>query len=307
MSASPRSWPAEPAAGAVGRQAWPWLLLAPGLSWLLLLFALPLLGLVPLSLSERSDRFRLLFRFTGQLTNYREALQEHGGVLLQSFIYTGASTLLALAIGYPLACFIAFRGGRWRGLLTGLVVMPFFTAYLVRTLAWSTLLADRGPVLALLRWLGLVGPLETLGVLQDGRLLNTAAAVVGGLAYNALPFLVLPLVVSLERVGPALLEAAEDLHAGPWMILRRLIWPLSRPGLLAGLTLSVVPSVGDLVNGQYLGGPNNRMLGNAIESLVLVQGQLPRAAALTVLLLLLLGVMVTLALRGRGSGEPLLP
>ena len=217
------------------------------------------------------------------------------------------ATALALLISYPLACFIAFRGGRWRPLLTGLVVIPFFTASLVRMIGWTTLLADRGPLLGLLRGLGLVLPLEVLGLLQDGRLLNTTPAVVGGLAYNAVPFLVLPLVVTLQRVGVSLLEAAADLQAGPWITLRRVIWPLSKPGLAAGLTLSLVPTVGDVINPQMLGGPNDRLIGNALQNLVLVQRQLPRSAALTVVLMALLALLVLFGLRGGSRDDLPLP
>lgn len=284
-----------------------WLLLAPGLLWLLGLFVLPLLWLLPLSLAEARSRFALQFSVTGRLANYGEALHQHGPLLLRSLLIAGLAAALALLISYPLACFIAFRGGRWRSLLTGLVVLPFFTATLVRMIAWTTLLADQGPLLMLLRRLGLVVPLEALGVLQEGRLLNTPAAVVGGLAYNAVPFLVLPLVVSLERIGPLLLEAAADLHAGPWTTFRRVVWPLSRPGLAAGLSLSLVPAVGDVIHPQLLGGPNDRMVGNALQTLVLVQRDLPRGAALTVLLIALLLVTVLLGLRGSGSDELPLP
>ena len=297
MNASRRSSGPDPA----------WLMLAPGLLWLLALFVLPLLGLLPLSLAEPASRFGLQFSVTGRFANYGEAWQQYGPLLLRSLHYAALATALALGIAYPLACFIAFRGGRWRSLLTGLVVLPFFTASLVRLIGWTTLLADQGPLLSLLRGLGLDRPLEALGLLQDGRLLNTATAVVLGLTYNAVPFLVLPLVVCLERVGAPLLEAAADLHAGPWRTLVRVILPLSRPGLAAGLTLSLVPTVGDVLNPQVLGGPTNLMIGSGIQSLVLVQRQMPRAAALTVLLMLLLGISVLLGLRAGARDDLLVP
>jgi spermidine/putrescine transport system permease protein len=297
MSGSRRSW--GPEAGS--------LLLVPGLAWVLGLFLLPLLALLPLSLAEPLGRFSLRFSVTGRIANYSEVLQQYGPLLLRSLRVAGLATALALVISYPLACFIAFRGGRWRPLLTGLVVLPFFTASLVRMIGWTTLLADQGPLLGLLRSLDLVIPLEALGLLHDGRLLNTTPAVVGGLAYNAVPFLVLPLVVSLERIGAPLLEAAADLHAGPWSTLRRVIWPLSQPGLAAGLTLSLVPTVGDVIHPQMLGGPNDHLIGNALQNLVLVQRQLPRSAALTVLLMALLGVTVLIGLRGGNRRELPLP
>lgn len=297
MSDSRRSWAPDASSWA----------LVPGLAWLLGLFVLPLLALLPLSLAEPLGRFSLRFQFTGRIANYGEVLQAYGPLLLRSLLVAGLATALALLISYPLACYIAFRGGRWRPLLTGLVVLPFFTASLVRMIGWSTLLADQGPLLGLLRGLALVPPLEALGLLQDGRLLNTTAAVVGGLAYNAVPFLVLPLVVCLERVGTPLLEAAADLQAGPWITLRRVIWPLSRPGLAAGLTLSLVPTVGDVINPQMLGGPNDRLIGNALQSLVLVQRQLPRSAALTVVLMGLLAITVLIGLRGGSRDDLPLP
>jgi spermidine/putrescine transport system permease protein len=176
------------------------------------------------------------------------------------------------------------------------VVVPFFTSFLIRTIAWSTLLADQGPVLAVLSGLGLIQPLERFGLVVDGRLLNTPAAVVGGLAYNGLPFMILPLVVSLEKIDPCLLEAAADLHARGWRTFRRVIWPLSLPGLVAGVLLTFIPAAGDLVNAQYLGGPGNRMIGNSLQNLLLVQNRYPAAAALAVSLMVMLSLLVVLSL-----------
>jgi len=297
MNASPRS----PAAEA--RPRWPWGLLAPGLLWLLLWFVWPLAALLPMSLSEPRDRFSLAVAFTGRLANYGEVIQQYAPTLLRSLQMAGLATLIALLIAYPLACWISFRGGRFKGMLLGLVVVPFFTSYLVRTIAWTTLLADQGPVLAVLRALGLAGGLESIGVLSDGRLLNTAAAVVIGLAYNMLPYLVLPLVVSLESIDSQLLEAAADLLAGGFGTFSRVIWPLSLPGLTAGVVLSLIPGMGDVVNPQFLGGPNDRMIGNAIQNLVLVQRQVPKAAALALLLMTLMTMAVLAQVRRHGSRE----
>jgi spermidine/putrescine transport system permease protein len=279
----------------------PWALVTPGLLWLTLLFVLPLLGLLPLSLSERLDRFSLATTFTGRLSNYGVALERYSPILVRSFLYAGLSTLLAALIAYPLACWISFRGGRRKGLLLGLVVVPFFTSYLVRSIAWTTLLSDRGPVLALIGALGLAGWLERAGLLIDGRLLQTATAVIGGLTYNTLPFMVLPLVVSMDSIDPRLLDAARDLHAGWFGIVRRVILPLSLPGLSAGVVLSLIPSVGDVVNAQFLGGPNNRMIGNVIQNLVLVQRNGPGGAALALLLMALMGAAVLVQGRRHGS------
>jgi spermidine/putrescine transport system permease protein len=295
MSVSRRSPRAEARPSRNRQQAWlPWLLLAPGLIWLLLWFALPLTQLLPVSLSDNADRFRMTLVFSGRLANYTEVMAQYAPVLARSLIYAAASTVLAVLIAYPLAWVIRFRGGRWKGLLIALVVVPFFTSYLVRAIAWSTLLGDDGPVLSALRAVGL--PAGT-------RLLNTAVAVVGGLTYNALPFIVLPIALSLERIPRELLDAARDLQAGPWTVFRRVVLPLSAPGLAAGIVLSLIPAAGDVVNAQFLGGPNNRMIGNVVQSLMLVQRQFPRGAALAVVLMALMTATVVVHVRRHGSSD----
>jgi len=289
------------------RRWWPWLLLAPGLIWLIGLYVLPLLGLVPLSLSEPVSRFGLETVFRGRLANYTEVLQAYGPILVRSFGFALIATLLGLVLAYPLAFAIRFHGGRWQPLLVGLVVLPSLTSYLVRAIAFTSLLGDSGPVLNLVAGLGLTGWLDGLGVLRDGRLLNTPTAVILGLTNNLLPFLVLPLVVAMERIDPRLLEAADDLHAGPLRRFTQVVWPLSLPGLGAGILLSLIPAAGDVVNPKFLGGPNDRMIANAIESLLLVQLQAPRAAALTLVLMALITAAVLLQLRGRGVDDLPLP
>ncbi len=289
------------------RRHWPWLLLTPGLLWLLGLYVLPLLGLVPLSLSEPLSRFGLDTVFTGRVANYLEVLQSYGPILVRSFSYALVATAVGLVLAYPLAFAIRFRGGRWQPLLIGLVVLPSLTSYLVRAIAWTSLLGDNGPVLGLLDTLGLTELLNGLGVLRDGRLLNTPASVILGLTNGVLPFLVQPLVVAMERIDPRLLEAAADLHAGPLRSFVRVVWPLSLPGLGAGLLLSLIPAAGDVVNPLFLGGPNERMIANTIDNLLLVQLQAPRAAALTLVLMALISVAVVLQLRGRGVEDLPLP
>ncbi len=289
------------------RPRWPWLLLTPGLLWLLGLYVLPLLGLVPLSLSEPLSRFGLDTVFTGRVANYSEVLQAYGPILLRSFSFAAIATAVGLVLAYPLAFAIRFRGGRWQPLLIGLVVLPSLSSFLVRAIAWTSLLGDNGPVLGLVESLGLTDGLNGLGVLRDGRLLNTPTAVIIGLTNTLLPFLVLPLVVAMQRIDPRLLEAAADLHAGPLRRFIRVVWPLSLPGLGAGLLLSLIPAAGDVVNPRFLGGPNDRMIANAIDNLLLVQLQAPRAAALTLVLMALITVAVGLQLRGRGLEELPLP
>ncbi|MEB3323807.1 MAG: ABC transporter permease [Cyanobacteriota bacterium] len=278
----------------MGRSGWnwgSWPLILPGLLWLLVLYLLPLLALVPLSLSDQVDRFSLQTVFRWRFSTYLEVLRLYGPILVRSFLYAGIATALGVVIAYPLAMFIRFQGGRWRPLLVALVVLPFYTSYLVRAIAFTTLLGDQGPVLQ---------------VLQAGRLLQTPSAVILGLLYNLLPFLVLPLVVAMERIDPTLLEAAADQYAGPMRRFGQVVWPLSLPGLNAGLLLSLIPAAGDVVNPRFLGGPNQQMIANTIENLLLVQLQAPRAAALTLLLMLLITLGVWLLRRG-GLQELLLP
>ena len=295
MSVSRRSPRAEVRPSHQRHRAWlPWLLLAPGLIWLLLWFVLPLAQLLPVSLSDSADRFRMTLVFSGRIANYTEVMVQYAPVLARSLVYAAASTALAVLIAYPLAWVIRFRGGRWKGLLIALVVVPFFTSYLVRAIAWTTLLGDDGPVLSSLRALGLP---------QGTRLLNTAVAVVGGLTYNALPFMVLPIALSLERIPSELLDAARDLQAGPWTVFRRVVLPLSAPGLAAGTVLSLIPAAGDVVNAQFLGGPNNRMIGNVVQSLMLVQRQFPRGAALALVLMALMTATVVVHVRRHGSSD----
>ncbi|MFM7312550.1 MAG: ABC transporter permease [Cyanobium sp.] len=309
MNASPASARAEPLRrrGARPRRWLPWALLAPAVLTLLLLYGLPLLALIPLSLSEQVDRFSLRTVFTGRLQTYGDVLRLHGPVLMRSLTDASLSTALGLLIAYPLAWTISFRGGRWKGALIALVVLPFFTSYLVRAIAWTTLLADAGPVLALLRHLHLLPFLQGLGVIVDGRLLHTPAAVIGGLTYNSMPFLVLPLVVAMERIDPLLLEAAADLYASPLRRFLAVEWPLSRPGLVSGVLLSLIPAAGDVVNPRFLGGPNDRMIANVMENLLLVQQRAPQVAALTLVMMALISCGLVAMLRGRSLQELPLP
>ena len=262
---------------------------------------------MPLSLSEPLSRFGLETVFRGRLATYLEVLQAYGPILWRSFGYAASATAIGLLLAYPLAFAIRFRGGRWQPLLIGLVVLPSLTSYLVRAIAWTSLLGDNGPVLALLQSLDLTAALNGLGLLRDGRLLNTPTAVILGLLTNQLPFLVLPLVLAMERIQPCLLEAAADLHAGAWRRFTQVVWPLSRPGLAAGILLGLIPAAGDVVNPLFLGGPNERMVANTIDNLLLVQLQAPRAAALTLVLMALVTLAVLVQLRGRGLDELPLP
>ncbi len=260
----------------------PYLLLAPGLLYLALFFAIPLGFLVHQSLE--SGNFDVGYSFTWAWGNYRDALHGYGAQFARSFLYAGIATVLALLFSYPLAYWIAFRGGRWRNLFLLFIVAPFFVTYLIRTLAWETILADQGPVVRVLRDIGILS--------SDGRLLATSVAVVAGITYNFLPFMALPLYVSLEQIDHRLIEAAQDLYASRWKAFLRVTLPLSLPGVVAGTLLTFIPAAGDFINAQLLGSPRNHMIGNVIQSKFLELIDYPAAAAMSFVLMavILLGV-----------------
>jgi spermidine/putrescine transport system permease protein len=269
----------------------PYGLLAPGVVWLLLFFLVPVLTLVRMSLSEKGSAFdpndiELTWRFA----TYGDAISDNAEQLVRSFVYAGTATILCILIGYPLAYVIATRGGRFRNVLLGLVVVPFFTSFLIRTLAWSAILGDEGPVVSLLDALSLMGPLDALGIAEDGRLLATHAAVIGGLTYNFLPFMVLPIYVSLEKIDLRLIDAAKDLYSNGWQAFRRVVLPLTLPGVFAGSLLTFIPAAGDYINAELLGSPNNSMIGNVVQFRFLQQNDAPSAAALSMVLMVIITI-----------------
>ncbi|SCF34587.1 spermidine/putrescine transport system permease protein [Micromonospora matsumotoense] len=275
----------------------PYLLLLPGAAWLLVFFAVPLLQLAAASLYDPTGSLSTGYALTWAFGNYPEALQAYWPQFARSFGYAGAALVLALLMGYPLAYAIAQKAGRWKNLLLVCVVAPMFTSFLVRTLAWKTILSDNGALVGLLRDVHLLGP--------DGRLLATPVAVVLGLTYNFLPFLVLPLYASLERLDHRLLEAASDLYAGPLHAFRTVTLPLSMPGLIAGTLLFFIPATGDYINAELLGTPNEYMIGNVIDSAFLVRLDYPQGAALSFLLMAAILAVVFVYLRRAGTEEVL--
>jgi spermidine/putrescine transport system permease protein len=257
------------------RSLTPYLLLLPGIAWLALFFLVPLGFLGYQSLESGS--FASGYEFDWAFSNYWDALSTYDEQLIRSLVYAGIATVAALLISYPLVYWIAFRAGRWKHVFLLLIVAPFFVTYLVRTLAWLNILADEGPVVGLLR---------DLHVLEaDGRLLATSFAVVAGITYNFLPFMALPLYVSLEQIDPRLIEAANDLYANPRHAFLRVTLPLSAPGIVAGTLLTFIPAAGDFINAQLLGTPRQYMLGNVIQSRFLEQIDYPTAASLSFLLM----------------------
>jgi spermidine/putrescine transport system permease protein len=269
----------------------PYLLLAPGLLYLAIFFAVPLGFLVHQSLE--SGNFDVGYSFTWAWGNYWDAIRNYKGHFIRSFEYAGVATGLALLFSYPLAYWIAFRGGRWKNLLLLFIVAPFFVTYLIRTLAWETILADEGPVVGFLRHIGVLG--------SDGRLLATSVAVVAGITYNFLPFMALPLYVSLEQIDQTLIEAAQDLYASRWKAFLRVTLPLSLPGVVAGTLLTFIPAAGDFINAQLLGSPKQHMIGNVIQSKFLELTDYPAAASMSFVLMAAILVMVAAYARVVGT------
>ncbi|NLU69717.1 ABC transporter permease [Streptomyces sp. HNM0574] len=283
-----------------GRRTAYWLLLPAGL-WLALFFVAPFF--YQASTSVQSGSLEEGFRVTWNFANYTDALAAYGPHFLRSFLYAAIATLLCLLIGYPLAYTIAFRAGRWRGLLLVMVIAPFFTSFLIRTLAWKTILSDSGPVVGVLSSLHVLDVTSWLGLTGGERLLATPLAVVCGLTYNFLPFMILPLYSSLERIDLSLHEAARDLYATPATTFRRVTFPLSLPGVVAGTLLTFIPASGDYINAQLLGSPNTQMIGNAVQKQFLNVLDYPTAAAMSFLLMALILIMVSLYMRKAGTEE----
>jgi spermidine/putrescine transport system permease protein len=268
----------------------PYLLLAPGLAYLALFFAVPLGYLAVESL--KTGNFDVGYSFDWAWGNYADAIRNYRGHFVRSLEYAGIATLLALLFSYPLAYWIAFRGGRWKNLLLLFIVAPFFVTYLIRTLAWQSILADQGPVVGFLRDVGVLG--------DDGRLLATSTAVVAGITYNFLPFMALPLYVSLEQIDHRLIEAAQDLYASRWKAFLRVTLPLSLPGVVAGTLLTFIPAAGDFINAQLLGSTHQHMIGNVIQSKFLELTDYPAAASMS--FILMAAILVAVALYAKAVG-----
>ena len=269
----------------------PYLLLAPGLLWLVVFYVLPSIQMFVTSFWSGTLETGYEFALSN-ISNYTAALARYSTQFIRSIIYGGAATLLTFAISYPLAYTIAFRGGRFKNLLLFLVVAPFFTSFLLRTLSWKIILGDTGILL---------GPLKNAGLLpEEFRLLATPIAVIFGITYNFLPFMTLPIYVSLEKVDRRLVEAAEDLFATSFGAFRRITLPLSLPGVFAGSLLTFIPAMGDYINAELLGNPDTTMIGNVIQNQFLTQNNYPTASALSFLLMagILIAVLVYARLLG---------
>jgi spermidine/putrescine transport system permease protein len=277
-------------------KAAPYLMVAPALVYLGVFFVVPFVTLARTSLSEKAGSVYLpTLTFNWDFANFTHAFSAYRDQIIRSFTYAAVATVLCLLLAFPLAYVIAFKAGRYKNLILGLVILPFFVTFLIRTIAWKTILEDDG-------WV--VGALGHLGLLpSEGRLLSTSWAVIGGLTYNWIIFMILPLYVSLEKIDPRLIEASKDLYSSNVRAFRKVILPLSMPGVLAGSMLVFIPAVGDFINADYLGSTQTTMIGNVIQKQFLVVKDYPAAAALSMVLMVIILVGVLLYTRALGTED----
>lgn len=293
--------PPPPKAPKVRGRWTPYLLLAPGMLWLAGFFLVPLVFLVSQSLQTGSLEGG--FTLTWNFSIYPQVIQDYWPQFSRSFIYAFIATVSALLIAYPLAYAIAVKSGRFKNLLLVLVIAPFFTSFLIRTLAWQTILSSNGIVVNVLDKLGIMWFLHQVGLIPNDQLLHSPFAVITGLTYNFLPFMTLPLYASLERLDPRLLEAAGDLYAKPFTTFRKITFPLSLPGVVAGTLLTFIPAAGDYINSKLLGSTQTAMIGQVIDGQFLRVLNYPVAAALSVALMSTIVIIVALYIWRAGTEE----
>ncbi|MFY7897646.1 MAG: ABC transporter permease [Candidatus Planktophila sp.] len=272
----------------------PYLLLIPGMAFLFTFFLLPIFNLAQTSTQTptgETGEYQQSLRFANYLDAFLENREQFG----RSFLYATIATVLALAIAYPLAYAIAFKGGKYKNFMLVLVIAPFFTSFLLRTVAWKQILGEEGFVVPTLRSLQIISESTTLT--------SSAFAVVMGMTYNFLPFMTLPLYASIDRIDPRTLEASGDLYANGFTTFRRVTLPLSMPGVVAGTLLTFIPAAGDYVNAAILGSPQTKMIGNVIESRYFKIVDYPTAAALSFTLMASILILVTIYVRKAGTEE----
>jgi spermidine/putrescine transport system permease protein len=282
--------PARTAVARRRRRAVGYLLTLPGALWLIAFFAIPMVAMFSLSLQTGSleEGYELVWRWQ----TYTDALTKYDTQIVRSLVYGLIVTLATLIISYPMAYWIAFRGGRRKNLFLLLILLPFFTPFLIRTLSWQLILADNGIVFGTLKDWGLLG--------DTFRVLATPFAVISGMTYNFLPFMALPLYVALERLDPALLDAAYDLYSTRRQAFLHVIFPLSLPGVFAGSLLTFIPSVGDFIDAEFLGGINTTMIGTVIRDEFLKFNDFPEGAAIS--FVLMAGILIGVAIYARLLG-----
>jgi spermidine/putrescine transport system permease protein len=273
------------------RRLTPWLFLGPGLLFLIIFFAIPLGQQLIVSLMSGNPEDG--FTFDWAFSTYTDAIKDYDEHFLRSIGYAATATLLCFVIAFPLAYFIAFKAGRWKNFMLLLIILPFFVSFVLRTVSWQLILADDGWVVSTMQSIGLLG--------DDGRLLATRTAVIAGITYNFLPFMALPLYVSLEKIDHRLIEAATDLYASRATAFRKITLPLALPGIFAGSLLTFIPACGDFINAALLGTPRQFMIGNVIQSKFLVLQDYPGAAALSFILMIFILVGIFLYARVLGA------
>ena len=275
------------------RRAAAYLQLLPGWLYLVIGFVIPLIIIIYTSLTE-SGLFSTGGRatFTWHWANYADAFDQYGDIYIRSLIYAGIVTVLCIGLAYPMAYWIAFYGGRWKSTLFMLILVPFFVSFVIRTVQWNFILGTNGL---------LFGPLKNAGLLSESfHVLRTPVAVIAGITYNYMPFAALPLYVALERIDRRLVEAAKDLYSSPAIAFRKVVLPLSFPGIFAAVILTFVPATGDYVNAVVLGGPGTTMIGQIIQDFFLVRHEYAIAAALSVVLMV--GMLIVALIYARILG-----
>jgi spermidine/putrescine transport system permease protein len=281
---------AAPVARTRRRALLPYLLTVPGLGWLWVFFVLPMTTMFSVSLQE--GNLEEGFIFANKWSNYTESLSLYDTQIIRSLIFGAIVTIATLVLSYPMMYYIAFRGGRRKNLFLLLMLLPYFVPFLIRTLSWRQVLADDGVFL---------GTLKDIGLLPDSfHLLATTWSVLGGMIYNFFPFMALPLYVALERLDPRLLNAAQDLYSNRREAFLKVTLPLSLPGVFAGSLLTFIPSVGDYIDAELLGGPGTTMIGNVIERLFTDTFDYPEGAALS--FMLIFGILVGVFFYARALG-----
>ncbi len=273
------------------RKLLPWLFLGPGLLWLLIFFLYPLLNQAAVSLMTGDPEHG--YTLTWAFHNYTDAIRDYKEQFGRSILYAGIATILCLIVSFPLAYFTAYKAGRFKGLILLLIILPFFMSYVLRTVAWQLILSDDGWVVGVFQTLGLVD--------ENGRLLATSTAVIAGITYNFLPFMALPLYVSLEKIDRRYIEAATDLYASRATAFRKVTVPLALPGIFAGSLLTFIPACGDFINAALLGSPRQYMIGNVIQSKFLNILDYPTAAALSFTLMVFILIGIFLYARALGT------
>ncbi|BCY07610.1 ABC transporter permease [Actinoplanes sp. L3-i22] len=277
----------------VKRTLAPYLLVLPGGLWLLLFFIVPMAAMVSLSL-QQGDVING-YRFTGHWQTYVDAITDYRVQLIRSLVYGLIATIILIVMSFPMAYWIAFHGGKRKSTYLFLILLPFFVSFVLRTISWRQLLTDDGVLLH---------PLKEAGLLSPGfHILGTPSAVIFGLVYNSLPFMVLPIYVALERIDPRVLEAARDLYAKPPTVFRKVVLPLALPGVFAGVLMTFVPASADYVNSQVLGSSSTTMIGQVIQAQYLANSNYPMASALSFMLMAVLLVGVFAYARALGTED----